>query len=174
MVVSTTSAWSQNVEDQIANIRNRFKLIEKAVKEDIYKKSIIEFDLPDFNSYGTITVYRENDEVRKIIYDELINDENSQIKTFFVFNNELFFVYHVSQAPYWIDAEKMELHYGEYRYYLNEEKPIRCLEKTFVIGAESNEPVEKLSQRTKNKAINCDNLYSIIAKYNEVLKMINQ
>lgn len=172
MAIPTAFACSQNTENEIAIIRENFKVIEKAIGENKLSKTIVDFDWPDENAYGTITAYTENKEIRKIVFDKLINEENSQVINFYVLNNTLFFAYHISKAPRWVDAENMELHHSEYRYYFKSEEPIKCLEKAIVIDSNTKESAEIISSKTPNTEVSCASAGSILDEYREVLKLI--
>jgi len=107
-------------------------------------------------------------ELRKIEINSVINGENSQITMYYFWNDQLFFAYHQSVAPQYVDETEMIYHYNEKRIYFNDEQPFRCLEKEFA-NSTNDEKIIK-SEDVANVEVNCTNIEFI----EEHLKTVKQ
>jgi len=165
LVMTTLSSNSQNIEEKIQTIRKHFSEIELAISKDQYESKTEHISNDSEGIEGTITKYYEGKKLKKIVSEEVIYGENLQKTSYYVWNDKLFFVYHQSQAPRHIDARKTEYHHTENRYYFYDEKPIRCLGKTFVVNPDSNITAKDLSAKTASKEKNCNDAKNIIEKF---------
>lgn len=169
MATTVSCGLSQNIENEIQSIRNNFKIVEDAISIDAYIHSTIQFNWPDKESYGSITVYKESNQIRKIVLEETIYETTSNTVSFYLQNNQLFFAYRVTNSQRFVNESDVELHQFEYRYYFKDEKPIRCLEKEFTY----EKSADKISVKTPNKEIDCTNSHVIKELLGTIFKEIN-
>ncbi len=175
MVTVVNNSNSQSVEDKIKDIRGKFKIIEAAEKESKYLKETKSFEREEENMYGEIISASENKEIKKVVLTEVYNEENTQTTSFYVWDNILFFAYHVSKAPRITGATEMEFHTTEQRFYFYQEQPIRCLIKKYVVNSANGDQAQKLAQQTRNEEVSCgENAKTIQDKYNQVLNILNK
>ena len=165
MVLFFGSLNAQSVEEKIADIRSEFKTIESAIKNDLYLKEVIDFEDPESDSYGTITMFKVNNKIRKLAVEQIYNETNEQTVSFYIKDDKLFFAYLVGKAPQIINERETKYHNTEKRYYFYQEQPIRCLEKKYETSTTENS-AEK-SQRTSNIEIECKEANSILLKYKD-------
>ncbi|PLX17783.1 MAG: hypothetical protein C0599_13330 [Salinivirgaceae bacterium] len=161
-------ANAQNVEDQIKEIRKHFSEIETAITKNLYEVKIKEVSDEEEGITGTISSYYEDGNLRKVINDYEIYSENHQVINYYVWGGKLFFVYHISDAPYYGPNMEYELHHTEYRYYFYNEEAIRCLEKYFVINDQTKKSKEELTNTTPNNEKNCNEAKYVLQDFNEL------
>ena len=140
-------------DEDIADIRNKYKIIEKAVTNDTYKVTVSEFECEDYGVYFILTHYYDGDNLRKI-YLVAGHDESATDYHFYIWDDKLFFVFKKYQNTQYTDTG-MNLHFTENRYYFKDEESIRCLEKYYVNTYEGDaENVDPA--KVENVEISCD------------------
>lgn len=167
-LVFTISVKSQTVEAQIKEIRHHFSEIETAISKNIYEVKTKEVNIEEDGIIGTIAFYYKDGDLKKIVNDYEIYSENHQVINYYVWEGALFFVYRISDAPYYGPNMEYELHHTEYRYYFQDGKPIRCLEKYFVINDDTDKSKEELSNTTPNIQKNCSAAKDVLEEFMEL------
>ena len=120
----------------------------------LYREIKLEYNCPDNSDYGTILCYYAKNSLRKIDIQSIIVEENSQNLKFYLWDNELFFIFYPSIAPQYIDANNTNYHYREGRYYVHRSELIKCLEKEYISGG--NDDPESALKNTANSPGNCN------------------
>lgn len=160
---------SQTKDEKIQEIRTMFAEIESAISKKEYNATSKSFEHPDDYEYGTVTIFKDDDKVKKIVVESIVNEENTQIWSYYVSDNALFFSFHESKAPRMLNEREMEFHHTEKRFYFFENEAIKCLEKIFVsnpdIGNENS-----TSANTPNNEILCDEAKLVQIRFNDILK----
>ncbi|MDF1550086.1 MAG: hypothetical protein P1P88_19830 [Bacteroidales bacterium] len=117
---------------------------------------------------GTVWFIYSDNELRKIEINSILNGENSQITMYYFWKHQLFFAYHQSIAPQYVDNTEMIYHYTEKRVYFNTERPFRCLEKAYEISTKDEQTIKP--EDVANIEVNC----TAIEFMNENLKTVQQ
>lgn len=123
---------------------------------------------------GTVTYFSENDELRMIVHRHNEYDHHAAVDHYFVKDSTLFFVYLTKVL--WAFESGAEGatrdNTTEQRIYLVDEKPIKCLEKQFVVRSQAaNNP---RSEIVANKEVDCAPLKSVTEPYRVLLKYRNE
>lgn len=122
---------SQTKQDKLNDIRKKYSTIENRIKLNQATVTTLEYVCDD-SEYGELTIYRMGDKIQKVVLSSILNEENSQVIQYYFWSGVLFFAYHVSEAPRYVDENQSEIHTTERRVYYSAEAPFHCLEKYFV------------------------------------------
>ena len=172
--------FSQTVEKKIENIRSKYDMILKSVKDSTCNTISIKFSCPDLPAYGYLTYYYEGSELRMM---ELASDDGShggEKQQYFIWNQKIIFCY-IEGGDWVFDGGKDTIigkdtiyqsftqdYLYEDRYYFYNNKPIKCLHKEFIIhNSQENNPD---SETTANKEVDCDT-EKIVKRYLNLLKL---
>lgn len=166
--ISSSNLFSQANEDQIKDIRKKYRIIEGTILKKKTTKQYFEYRCDENNEMGTVWFIYSNKELRKIEINSILNGENSQITMYYFWNNQLFFAYHQSVAPQYVDDTEMIYHYKEKRIYFDNEKPFRCHEKSYKNSTKNEKTIN--SEDVANAEVNCTDIEFI----NENLKIVQQ
>lgn len=112
---------------------------------------------------GTVTYFSENGKLRMIAHQYSEYDHHSATERYFVKDSVLFFVYASRTLWAFKDGGGTKDDVTEQRTYLVDDKPIRCLEKKFVVPATA-----------ENKEVDCTSQKSVITPYQLLLKHRDQ
>lgn len=168
IVFFAISLKAQSVEEKIKVIRQHFSEIESVIEKNEYDVVTKEINDPEEGIKGTVTFYFYKAIMKKVVKDYEIYSENHQVYNYYLWDNNLFFVYHISDAPYHGPNMEYEIHHTENRYYFHNLSPIRCLEKYFVISDNTKKSKEQLSNTTPNKEKNCAAAIGVLEEFLEI------
>lgn len=123
--------FSQTKQDKLNDIRKKYSTIENRIKLNQASVRTLEY-VCDNSEYGELTIYSIDQKIQKVVISSILNEENSQVIQYYLWNGALFFAFHTSEAPRYVDESESEMHTTERRVYYSGGMPFHCLEKYFV------------------------------------------
>ncbi|MGK6352881.1 hypothetical protein [Parapedobacter sp. DT-150] len=164
------SATSDQVPRTVEDIQRTYAAIVAQKERGTLDSASFKYSCYNEKS-GTVSYFSEKGRLRMIVHRYNEYDHHSAVDYYFVQDSTLFFVYlnRVSWAFESGPEGSTKDNITERRIYLVDQKPIRCLEKKFVVRSEvANNP---RSESVANKEVNCtpsdsvNQPFWILAKY---------
>ncbi len=153
------------IENRIQFIRGKYKIIEKAMNDSLYRIEYMEVECG--LGTGSITKAYEGDELRYISTSD--QEEMGWLGTSYYFwDDELFFVFDAKRLWKYDPAEWT---IDQSRIYFQDQQPIRCLGK-YVKSTIGPDDVDQLIAKEKNTEFDCDYAYgTIMSEVNTVTQL---
>lgn len=174
---TNTESQTQKTEKElktVEDIREEYQVIMSKIKDGKIIPSSFDY-MCNEELEGKLTYFSENGELRRIVRQSGY-DHGELIREIFLKDNKPFFIFHHMES--WsFDVEANQEHairkeITEKRFYIADNKLIKCLEKEFVNrSAAKNNPT---SVNIPNKDVECSSLSDLMTEYELVLKYKNQ
>lgn len=162
----------------VEDIREEYQIVQSKIKDKKMDSTSFEYECD--GGGGQVVYFSENGQLRKIEYSSG-HEHGGITQEFFLKDNTPFFIFH--DASTWgfdVDAKQDDDNLEsatrdemtEKRFYIVDNKLIKCLEKEFTIRSSvKNNPS---SETVENKEVACSDLTELLKDYNLVLKYKNQ
>ncbi|MCB1179777.1 MAG: hypothetical protein KDK36_19525 [Leptospiraceae bacterium] len=137
----------ENEETSILDIKEKYKIIEQSVLRE--EKYPLNCDVGE----NTLSFFYDKDELKKIIY-KIGADHGYEKKNYYFWNGKVFFIF-IEGGTWRFETEHTTIDtFYQKRYYIQNDQPIRCLEKE----VEGKKDLEKRLTTLPNKEIKeCSN-----------------
>lgn len=156
------------VPRDIAGIQKAYEVTLEQLKNGVFDSTSFKYSC-DNEKNGTVIYFFEKEVLRMIVHRYNEYSHHSAEDYYFVKDSILFFSY-FERVSWSFDGPEGSTkdNITEQRVYLVEQKPIRCLEKKFVVGSqETNNP---RSETVANKEVPCASFKSVINPFLVLLK----
>ena len=157
----------------VEDIKEEYQTIQSKITNG--KMTSTSFNYECDGGEGQIVYFLENGQLRKIKHSSGY-EHGGSTEEYFLKDNSVFFMFY-DNSTWNFDGESKQEEatrddMSERRFYIIDNKLIKCLEKEFVIRSSlKNNPS---SETVENKEVECSDLTSLLEDYNLVLKYKNQ
>jgi hypothetical protein len=155
---------TDTLPNTFAAIQSTYELISNEMNNGLYDSSSFNYNCHD-EKKGLVRYYTKNGQLRMIMHRYNAYDHYTAEDYYYVMDSTLFFSYRKSVA--WAfesgPAQATRDEITEQRTYWISNKPVKCLEKKYVIHSQaSNNPH---SETVANKEVNCDGTTSMMKPF---------
>ncbi len=170
-------------QGSIKNIQEKYNTTTKLLEQELLTETALESDCNNNGQTEAFLSFYNNNNTLAYIQHNYNEGHSNYTYHYYIDNNKLIFYFfeYASWAWDFVTTPKEQgftneiWTYEEYRIYLNEETPIKCLYKIYT-GKSIDQPHEgedTLSETIKNKEVDCDenNITQILKKYRHLLSI---
>lgn len=145
-------------EDPIKSIRSRFKATMAGIKDGSLSKTTLIFECDQFPIDGEVNYYSNAEGVVQMIEDNyVLGDHEGKTLQYFLDEGKVYFQYMTIGSWVFGEGNTTIDNIEEYRYYIADDKLIRCLKKAYQVSSDNKTTTPK----AKNEPTDCPDLATI-------------
>lgn len=162
---------SQKKLNSLQDMKAEYQDINRLLQEKKLDSVSFSYDC-DGERRGDVVYYYENRQLRSIRHSYSEYSHFSAVENYFIKNGGLFFVFN-KETSWSFEGGSTENpgtkdNIKEYRYYMVNERPIQCLEKKYVLQAESSG--NPAPESIKNSEVKDCSLVEVLKRYQLLLR----